>query len=248
MSRGSFATICSEQQPLAACSSSQKPGGLRGQARMTIQTRQAQRLVHGRSRRQEPHKAEIIGLTRFATLMRGIWNAASRDDPWADWLLLQTHEAVQENRQGLEALREQMDQALQSMPAVEIELAESLRPIQVPLSFTSPYGYMGAYLIAEFDQYARAVLTARHVGLLSRDDSERRLYEGGRLVRGVFHIPQGWRYRAVKRPDLEQPTPAAQQMIEEWGEPPRAIIEGTLRAEVAPAIQADQAAADNDVT
>lgn len=205
---------------------------------MVIQTRQAQRLFHGRSRRDSPDKPEIIGLTRFATLMRHVWQAASRDDPWADWLLLRVYYAVEEHREGLDVLRQQIDRTLESMPAVEIELAESVRPIQVPLSFSSPYGYMGAYLIAEFDRYARAILTARHVGLLPRDESERRLHEGGRLVRGVFHIPQGWRYRATKRADLAQPTPAAERMIEEWGYPPNDVVRGEVRAPVAPPISA----------
>ncbi|MBK1734872.1 TIGR03761 family integrating conjugative element protein [Halorhodospira abdelmalekii] len=240
----------SQQEPANAGGAAQIPGGLRGQAHMIIQTRQAQRLFHGRSRRTEPHKAEIIGLKRFATLMRNVWQAASRDDPWADWLLLRVYQAVEENREGLDALREQIDRALESMPAVEIELAESVRPIQVPLSFSSPFGYMGAYLIADFDQYARAILTARHVGLLPRDESERRLYEGGRLVRGVFHIPQGWHYRAVKRADLEQPTPAAERMLKEWGEPPAEVVRGTLRAPVAPPIpvRAETGSDDNDAS
>ena len=143
------------------------PGTLRGDARLAIQTKQAQRLVHGR--RHSNDTPGIIGLVQFGNLMRRIWTAAGADDPYADWALLRVHEALDAGRTIIAALNAKVETLLQARTGVSIQIAHSLQPIDVPLQFANPYGYMGAYLIADFDTLVRGVLTARHVGLLARD-------------------------------------------------------------------------------
>lgn len=213
------------------------PGGLRGQATMTLQTRQAQRLMRGRTRRDNRNKPEIIGLTRFATLMRWAWRAAEFDDPWADWLLIRIHDTITENRDSLAVLQRQTEERLSAMSNVEIAVAESLEPLEIPLKFSTPYGFLGAYLVAEYDNYARAVLTARHVGLLGRNDAERQLHQGGHLVRSAFHIPARWRYRALTRDSVRRQTPKALEVAQVMGWPPQEVVDEITRAPIAPAIR-----------
>ena len=55
------------------------PGALRNETWLTVQTRQAQRLVHGRP--AADGKPAIVGLTRFSTLVRQIWTGARAGDP-----------------------------------------------------------------------------------------------------------------------------------------------------------------------
>ena len=55
-----------------------KPGALQGQVWLTLQTSQAQLLVHGRDGTID--KATIIGLVGFADRLRVIWQAARGDD------------------------------------------------------------------------------------------------------------------------------------------------------------------------
>ena len=212
----------------------EQPGGLRGRARMTIQTRQAQRVMRGRTRREGEGKPEIIGLARFATLMRWAWRAAERDDPWADWLLLRAYHAINENRETLAVLRQQAEARLQVMPNVQIDVAESLEPIEIPLDFSTPYGYMGAYLVGEYDNYARALLTARHVGLITKASAERDLHKGGHLVRSVFHIPAAWRFRGLTRASVRSKTEKAAEVAATQGWPPQDVLDGTVRSPVAP--------------
>ncbi|MES9958674.1 MAG: AcaB family transcriptional regulator, partial [Sedimenticola sp.] len=75
-----------------------KPGPLRGQIWLTLQTNQARRLIRGRNgaKGQSP----IIGLGLFAERLRLIWQASRNDDPYADWWLIKVHEAIE----GREAL------------------------------------------------------------------------------------------------------------------------------------------------
>lgn len=211
------------------------PGNLRGDARLAIQTKQAQRLVHGR--RHTNDTPGIIGLVQFGNLMRRIWTAAGADDPYADWTLLRVHEALDAGRATIAALNAKVETLLQARTGVSIQIAHSLQPIDVPLQFANPYGYMGAYLIADFDTLVRGVLTVRHVGLLARVDAERMLNTAASVVRSAFARATAWKYCAVTRSDLHQSTQRAARAQQVMGDLPHDILEGTHRAAHAPEIR-----------
>jgi integrating conjugative element protein (TIGR03761 family) len=221
-----------ERKPIALL---RQPGALRSQTSLEIQTRQAQRLVYGR--RAEPGKPAIFGLLRFGTLLRPIWEAAAADDPWADWCLVQIEQELREAREALEGQMQQVQRQLKSLPAMDVAVAHSVEPVRVELAFSSPYAFMGAYLLADYDGLVRAVLTGRHVGLFDRDTAEKTLREGGRVVRRAFNTPQGYRYLGVCREDLRQGTQKAERATALLGALPQAVIDGTLRAAHAPDIR-----------
>ncbi len=211
------------------------PGNLQGGATLVIQTRQAQRLLNGRAKSKD--KAGIIGLNHFSRLMRVIWLAASQDDPYADWYLVQVLKSIEDTRTELAQLDQEIQQHLQCVRGVEFDLAQSTSPARVPLSFATPYGYMGAYLIADYDALVRAILTAQHVGLLFRVASERLIRESARRIRRIFTIPVGWKQLAVTREDIQQQHPCAQRAREAMGDLPDDILAGTRRARVAPVLR-----------
>ena len=221
-----------ERKPLSLL---RQPGALRSQTSMEIQTRQAQRLVYGR--RGDGGKPAIFGLLRFGTMLRPIWEGAATDDPWADWCLVQIERDLLEARETLEALMTRTQGQLKSLPAMDIALAQSVEPVKVDLTFTSPYAFMGAYLLADYGQLVRAVLTGRHIGLFDRDTAERTLREGGRIVRRAFNTAQGYKYLGVCRDDVRQGTQKAMRATEMLGPLPQEVIDGTLRAAHAPDIR-----------
>lgn len=216
--------------------STSSPGGLRGEAQLLIQTRKAQILVRGRAPAKD--RPGIPGLVRFGLIARRMWIASSLDDPYADWYLIKVLEALDDGREELQAMQGKVAKILEGVRGVELTIGESDSPIQVPLRFANPYGYMGAYLIADYDELARTVLTAKHVGLMVRDDAERMLALGGRLVRRVFSATQGWKYLSVTRDDMAANNARARKAIETMGEiPDKAVLEGTLRPRIAPDVR-----------
>lgn len=214
------------------------PGRLRNFVEMTIQTRQAQRLVQGR--RGTDGKPPIIGLYRYGAMVRTIWSGASRDDPYADWYLLKVEQALSESKDELASLKQVLEQDMARVAAMKVGLAHSLEPAKVELTFSNPYGYMGAWLLADMDELVLATLTARHVGLVNRDDSERMLDEAGRAIRRAFATAQGYRATAVKREDLRQGTRRAERAKQAMGELPQSVLDGELRPEHAPAVEGVQ--------
>lgn len=210
------------------------PGRLRNFVEMTIQTRQAQRLIRGRPGKEG--KPAIIGLYRYGAMTRIIWMAASRDDPYADWYLLQIEQALTESKDEITALRKSVENDMARVSAMKVGLAHSLEPAKIELTFSNPYGYMGAWLLADMDELVLATLTARHVGLMNRDESEEMLSLAGRALRRAFASAQGYRATAIKREDLRQGTRRATRAKQAMGDLPQPVLDGELRAEHAPAI------------
>ena len=212
------------------------PGALRSQATLEIQTRQAQRLVYGR--RADSGRPPIVGLIRFAAMLRPIWSGSAADDPYADWWLVRVESELESARGVLEDLEATCKTRLKAAPAVNITLAESLAPVQVELAFNNPYAFHGAYLLGQYDALVRAILTARHVGMMDRAAAERMLREGGQAVRRAYAQARGYRFLAVTRVDLNQGTAKAARARELLGEVPAEILSGEIRAAYAPEIRA----------
>jgi integrating conjugative element protein (TIGR03761 family) len=211
------------------------PGRLRNFVEMTLQTRQAHRLLQGR--RGTDGKPPIIGLYRYGAIVRTIWAGAARNDPYADWYLLQVEQALTESKDELATVKQTIESDMERMSAVQVGLAHSIEPAKVELTFSNPYGYMGGWLLVDMDELVLSALTARHVGLMTRDASERLLQAAGRAVRRAFASAQGYRTTAVTRKDIIDRTRRAEIAKQAMGELPQAVIDGELRPEHAPAIE-----------
>jgi len=208
------------------------PGPLRGETWITIQTRQAARLVVGR--KATDSTPSIIGLTRFGSLTSMLFFCARLDDPYADWWLVKVEDALQHAAVGNGQLRQRIENLLAAKPGMHVDIAESLSPIQVPLKFGNPYAYQGAVLLTEFDALVRSILTARHVGFLDRDEAERTLLFGGRAVRRVFATATGFHNQSVKRKDIHENNARARTAQELMGQIPEDILTSARRARHAP--------------
>jgi len=212
-----------------------RPGRLRGTSYLTIETRQAQRLVYGRAHSDELQG--IIGLVKFALVMGRIWRAAEFDDPYADWYLHQIHEALTNAQAEVKQATDQVQERLQSVSGIEISVAHSLKPVQIPLHFPNAYGYMGGYLIADYDTLVRSVLTAVHVALMTRDEGQYLLNNFGRTIRRGFLLPTKWKYSIITRDDIHQSTQRGAMALKAMGELPQAFLDESKRAPHAPTIR-----------
>ncbi|MDM4770859.1 PFL_4669 family integrating conjugative element protein [Solimonas sp. SE-A11] len=210
------------------------PGALRSETWLTIQTRQAQRLVQGR--RAEDGTPGIIGLTRYAAMLRPIWNGARTDDPYADWWLVKLHEFLEEAWSEMGVLQEHVNKVLLAQAGVDVQVAQSVDPIKVPLTFSNPFAFRGAYLLAKYDELVRTILTARHVALLDRDAAEKLLHDGGRLVRRVFTGVIGYSFLGINREDIRLMTAKSKQAEDKMGKLPAEVLSKAQRAPNAPAI------------
>lgn len=208
------------------------PGPLRHKVSLTTQSRYARLLVLGRS--ATANTPAIMGLLAFADQLRIIWNASRADDPWADWWLIKIDDAIDLVQHRLETIATKIRRYLQAQPALEIDIATSERPYRIKLRFINPYAYRGAQLVAEFDAAVRTILTARHVGLFSEEQSYRQIESCSAVLRSLFAIPQNYRVLRIDRAAVKAGAPAAISAAEIMGQVPSAILLGEQRPRLAP--------------
>lgn len=208
------------------------PGALRSEIWLTLQTRHVQQVFTGR--KATPEKPYILGLTRFSAILSQLQVCVDADDPYADWWLIKVEEALQQAAREVKVLRQRVEQQLSSTPGMEVKIAESLHAIRVPLKFRNPFAYSAARILADVDTLVRAVLTARHIGLMDRREAERCLALGTRALRRAMGTALGYKYEGVKRQDIREGNAQAQKARERMGEVPPEVLDGSRRARYAP--------------
>lgn len=210
----------------------EKPGALHGQVWLTLQTSQAQQLIHGRE--GTPDKPTIIGLVGFANRLRVIWQAARRDDPYADWWLIKVHEAIEIAGGYIGCRQGDLVKRLEQMAAMEVSVAVSQHPYRVHLQFANPYAYRGAQLLAEYDTLVCAGLTARHIGLLDGAAYAHVQKTCARKLRALFMLPQSYRLLKIDRESVRSQTGRSHEARQAMGEVPDDILSGKHQAPLVP--------------
>jgi len=208
------------------------PGALQGQVWLAVQTQQAQLLIHGR--KATPEKPTIIGLVGFADRLRVIWEAARRDDPYADWWLIRIHEALESEVGFVRNWQKEIRELLSQMSAMDISIAASSRPYRIALRFANPYAYQAALLLSEYDALVCLVLTAHHVGLLDSEGKIALIKSCARRIRALFTIPQGYRMLKIDREAVRLHTGRSNEARQIMGEVPADILSGEHQAPLAP--------------
>ena len=232
-SRSEPASLAGEAaSPARTISDETSLGALRGAAVLSIQTRQAQRLVTGR--RAGQGKRAIVGLLGFATLLRPIWSAARADDPYADWWLCRVHDGIEAAHAWLAREQAALTEVLASISSVDVSVATVDEPLQLPLAFGNPYGFRGAYLLAAYDRWVCTLLTAGHVGLRDRAEVQRLLQLGGRALRRAYATPLGYRSLGITRQDIRDGSEKAERAKAAMGDVPDDVLAGDRRAPYGP--------------
>ena len=198
---------------------------------MEIQTRQAQFLLGGRT-----GPRGIIGLLQFGRRLGDIYQAVQRDDPYADWTLLRIEESIDAAKAFIHEKNTATAKALNALGSMKIELARTEEPALVDLAFGTPYGFMGAYLLSDFDELSRSVLTAHHCAIIDRRQAGELIRACGSAVRRVYQLPAAWRRTDITRDDVRKGGDAAANAAQLMGALPVAVLDMRRRAKFAPRI------------
>ncbi|MDH4564540.1 MULTISPECIES: PFL_4669 family integrating conjugative element protein [unclassified Pseudomonas] len=210
-------------------------GSLRAAMSLTLHTHHASRIWHGRTAAEG--RPAIVGLNGFIAVMNKMKRGAEQDDPYSDWWMLRIEEKLAQTKDTLQALREQVDQALADVPPA-LTLGENLnvQPVKLPLFVNAQLGFVAVYLLADYDDLARKLILAHHTALIDRSTLERWLNEGAHALRSLFSLAQQYRFSGCVRDDFAAKNAAARAAIEKFGELPEEVLEGTRRSRYAPPI------------
>jgi integrating conjugative element protein (TIGR03761 family) len=210
-------------------------GALRSAMQLTLHTHHAARIWHGRTAAEG--RPGIIGLNGFVAIMNKMKRGAEQDDPYSDWWMLRVEDKVAQTKATLQALREQVDQALADVPPA-LTLGDNLniQPVRLPLFINAQLGFMAVYLLADYDDLARRLILAHHTAMIDRRTLERWLNDGAHALRSLFSLAQQYRYSGTQRDDFAANNAAARAAREKFGELPQDVLEGTRRSRFAPPI------------
>lgn len=218
-----------------------KPGRLYGSIPFEIHTADAQACFRGYHFLDHGTK-EVVGLLQFGGQMSLIWDAAKNDDPYADWYLLKTYDAMIKLRHQLaRALQDYQQQIQQTYGRDNLSLSPfaSQKPVVQTLWFRTQYGYLGANVIADFDLLMRTVITANRVGVLLDKTHEQIKEEWGVKIIELFKLPFKWQSFNITRADVKADNESAQTAQKLLGKLPERVLNKTLRSPFAPLISSD---------
>jgi integrating conjugative element protein (TIGR03761 family) len=173
----------------------------------------------------------------FGRRMKLIWLSAEADDPFADWFLVKIEQSLNESQTMIQAKTDWLNTRLREIRGFDIQVAHSLQPLQVPIYFQNPYGYMGAYLIADYDALARSVFTARHIALIDRAVAVQLLQVTGKAIRRTFNLASQWKFTGVTREDVLAQNVKAVRASGFLGACPESILSKIQRAKISPVIR-----------
>jgi hypothetical protein len=132
---------------------------------------------------------------------------------------------------------------------VNINIAESVHPIEVSVQFQNPYAYLPIYLIADADQLFLTIMTASHTARIGRDQKEKLMREVSAKIRAFLYAPDGWRFfgalvsRTVVRRGVDDESlhprirKALADASQRMGDLPQEVLDRTVRGEFAPDIR-----------
>ncbi|MCT7342345.1 TIGR03761 family integrating conjugative element protein [Pseudomonas aeruginosa] len=103
----------------------------------------------------------------------------------------------------LKAIDQRLDDVMAKPPAT-LDISENLSvtPVKVPLFISNPLGFKAVYLLINYDELARRILLAQHVGLVGRRDMEVWLDEGASMLRSLFGLAQSYQFSGATRDDF----------------------------------------------
>jgi integrating conjugative element protein (TIGR03761 family) len=153
---------------------------------IAIHTLQAARVFQGM--RYDDKRMGYPGMAYTSIAMTGIWEASGSDNPFVEWTLIQSEERLagidRKMSHYVQQVNEKIEHAKQM--GLNISMAVNRKPAIYPINFGSPYGYLLARLVLNFDQFVRSVKGLEMRTLLSQDEGERTIHQVRREVLSTF--------------------------------------------------------------
>lgn len=210
-------------------------GALRSSISLTLHTFHASRIWRGRA--ASAGVRPIMGMAGYISATNQLKLAAAADDPYADWAILQLEERIQQARATLVELNQRLDQLQQRLPE-QIHIGDNLNlhPVTLPLFIGSQLGFLGVYLLTDYDVLARRALLAHHTALIGPGEMARILDSGAHLLRGLFAQAQRLKPSGLTREEVQANHAQAQAALKRLGPLPADILSGERRSQYAPAI------------
>lgn len=199
---------------------SQRPGYLDSEGILHIKTRAAQH--------------HFLLMLTFVKQVKTICRAARQDDPYADAYLIQIETQLETTTDFIREKIRFYEQSLSHSDGLLLPLVDTKNPLSLPLRFTTPYGYMAARALVEFDRLARTVISLYQFGLLTDIPLRPLLIQLGQPLYQLWKATQTWQPTGLTRAAVIESVASGDKTINPSLDP--LVLNKTLRAKYAPPI------------
>jgi integrating conjugative element protein (TIGR03761 family) len=142
-----------------------------------------------------------IGLMQFSFQIEKIYRASQADDPYADWFLMKTYDALFTAKERLNKINQKISFYFGTQPSIELKFTAT-KPKIKKIRIVNPYSYMGACLLTDLDQILRQFIILRHIGTHIVNDMTIKLPI--KELQTAFSIPLSWKDTKVTRQDIRK--------------------------------------------
>lgn len=212
------------------------PGSVRTKAVFKVHSKEAFRLFYGRKKSKDVRS--IPGLVYFSSRVNLIFNAAEKDDPYADKKLLEIERELNEIVDTVKDKSEYFTDLLEGDNNITIFPSLSVQPKELQIDFRTPFGYLGLRVLSSFDSMTLKALAARHTGLIFKGDWDESVVRVASRIRRAFSMVDNYRFTGLTRQDFKEKNKKALLAIEKHGEVPPDVLNMKTRAKIAPKIRA----------
>lgn len=212
-------------------------GLLTSEVSITLHSSPATRLWDGKFLRQGKSRTSM---PIMLSLLNNVHRDAQYDDPFADLFLMNFEEMVEKNINEMNKLNQDlMDLFISDLPdCISLERCQNISPVTFNIYSRSPLGFKMLALLGLFDELAVKAMTAQHMALLTRNESQQWINTGATLIRRCYGTLNNYRHTGLTREDVKSNSLRYQEVVKNFGfELPKEIIEGTVRARFAPVIR-----------
>ncbi|WP_336221615.1 PFL_4669 family integrating conjugative element protein [Citrobacter amalonaticus] len=216
-------------------------GPLRSAITIELHTHRAVQLWQGRQASASPegHPLHpIIGIPRFLNLLNIIRMDSSLDNPCADLYMLKLEERLLKARREMDRMTGSVNGIFKLLPdTLTVENCLSIQPVRFPVFSASQLGFIGIYLLTDFDKLARNTQLATHMALLNRTECNDLIQRSSGIIRSIFSLAQKYRRIPVTRSDFKEDNARAKAATALVGELPGDILDGSRRSQFAPPLR-----------
>lgn len=212
-------------------------GALRTDIKLTLHTQYATKLWQGKQVKQgDKMTTRIVSYPFCLSVLNRIHQHSAQDDPYADDYLLKIETKILAARNEISRLNDKIFDLYTDKIPEEIKLSNSfnISPVEIPLMIKSAMGYQLIYLLADFDNFARVVMTGAHIAIMSRLDASALINRTAHLIRSILGFIQRYKDAGVNRQDMKNGTALALAAMKRFGELPGDILSGQRRSQFAP--------------
>lgn len=167
-------------------------------------------------------RINCTGLIQFATFMTILWKAHFADDPYADWYLLKTYDALAKTQDNFVRYESILQQQLDDFRGLKISLYSHPMPLKKTLRFATSFSLMATILIEKFDYIARQLYTLKRIGVIPKEKIT--MSDLMREIQVAFKVARKWKHTGVTRKDLQDNNQNALRARSLLGEVPSDIL------------------------